>query len=205
MRPTRGRGSPGSILGKEGVTHRNASSYFLVYEGAGLHEILSPAIDTARIYTVGYQQRSAEELIELVRENGVDVLVDVREYPSSRKKGLSKTPLRNRLRQHGIAYQHAEFAGNPKRFRDKADSYEDCLQMYEAHLEANPNITRDFRALVRGFLEDGDAVCLMCYERHPLDCHRSILLRHSDLETGTVHLGVTGADRFTQREELLDA
>lgn len=194
-----------SILGKEGAADRNASSHFLLYEGADLHEIRPPVIDTAQIYTVGYQLRSAEEMIELVRENGVDVLIDVRQYPSSRKKGLSKTPLHDRLRQHGMAYHHAKFAGNPKRFRDTADSHEECLQMYEAHLEANPKITRDFRALVTEFLEDGDTICLMCYERHPLDCHRSILLRRAGLAEGAVHLGTRGADRFTKREAPLDA
>jgi len=162
-------------------------------------------IGSARIYTIGYQQRSANNLVELVSESDVDIIVDVREYPSSRKKGLSKTPLRKKLARYDIGYQHAKFAGNPKRFRDAAGSYEECLKMYESHLEANPGITQAFRALVRDFLENGESVCLMCYERHPLDCHRSILLRHSALEERTVHLGINGADRFTEREELLDA
>jgi len=145
-----------------------------------------------------------EALIELLRTHDVDVLIDVREYPSSRKKGLSKTPLRNRLSVHGIEYRHAKFAGNPKRFRDSADTPKECLQLYEEHVEATPEIPRQFRHLVEELAEDGDAICLMCYERHPLDCHRSILLRHADLAEAAIHLGATDGDRGTNRQASLD-
>lgn len=193
-----------SMLRKDADADRNPPPQFVLYEGTGLREPLSRAIDTSQIYTVGYQQRSAEDVIELVRQNGVDVLIDVREYPSSRKKGLSKTPLGNRLEQHGIAYRHAKFAGTPKRFRDAAGGHEETLKLYEEHLDAHPEIVEHFRALVEEFLNDEVTVCLMCYERHPLDCHRSILLRHSGLAEGAVHLGTTGADRFTEREVPFD-
>jgi uncharacterized protein (DUF488 family) len=140
-------------------------------------------------------------MTSLLIEAGVQVLIDVREYPLSRKKNLSKTSLSDLLGQYGIRYIHAKFAGNPKRFRDAAESYEQCLNMYEEYLEANPDITETFRDLVSQHLQDDKSLCLMCYERHPLDCHRSILLRHSSINAEIQHLGETGADRFTQREE----
>lgn len=144
-------------------------------------------------------------MTSLLTEAGVQVLIDVREYPLSRKKNLSKSSLSNLLRQHGIQYIHAKFAGNPKRFRDAAESYEQCLDMYDEYLEANPDITASFRDLVVQHLQDNKSLCLMCYERHPLDCHRSILLRHSSLEVEIEHLGEIGADRFTQREAYCGA
>lgn len=157
-----------------------------------------------KVYTIGYQQRSAEEMTFLLVNAGVHTLIDVREYPFSRKKNLSKTSLSDLLGEHGIQYAHAKFAGNPKRIRDAAESHEQCLDMYEEYLEANPDILESFRQLVSQYLQRGESVCLMCYERHPMDCHRSILLRHSAVSTEVEHLGEAGAERFTQREERYD-
>lgn len=144
-------------------------------------------------------------MTSLLIDAGVQVLIDVREYPLSRKKNLSKTSLSDLLGEHGIQYIHAKFAGNPKRFRDAAESHEQCLNMYEEYLKANPAITESFRNLVSQHLQDDKSPCLMCYERHPMDCHRSILLRHSTINAEIEHLGETGADRFTRREVHCDA
>ena len=47
----------------------------------------------AELYTIGYKGRAADAFVEYLVGSGVEVLVDVRELPVSRKRGFSKTTL----------------------------------------------------------------------------------------------------------------
>lgn len=153
-----------------------------------------------RVFSLGYQLRSVEDFVELLTGAGADVVVDVREVPWSRKPGFSKSPLTEALAQAGIAYEHAKFAGNPKSLRKAAPTHEDCLRSYAGYLAERPEIIEELDKVVSGHLTDGKSVCLVCYERHPRDCHRSILLdgwQSLGREAEVVHLAPDGAPRFT--------
>jgi uncharacterized protein (DUF488 family) len=128
-----------------------------------------------RLFTLGYQQRSLEEFVRLLLHAEIDVLLDVRETAWSHKPGFSKRRLAETLEANGILYVHARFAGNPKQLRTGAASPTECLQLFDRHLQANPVILEAFDELVGRFLDAGRRVCLMCYERHPGDCHRGVL------------------------------
>lgn len=69
--------------------------------------------------TIGYEGYSAEEWLESLVENHVEIVVDVRAVPLSRKRGFSKTRLAEMLRTKGISYVHLEALGNPKPYRDR--------------------------------------------------------------------------------------
>ena len=59
------------------------------------------------IFTIGHSTRSAEELVALLRENGVDLLVDVRTVPRSRFNPQFNTDvLPATLATAGIGYRH---------------------------------------------------------------------------------------------------
>ena len=56
--------------------------------------------------TVGYERRTVDELITTLTRAAVEVLVDVRLTPLSRKPGLSKNRIATRLYAAGIDYLH---------------------------------------------------------------------------------------------------
>ena len=143
------------------------------------------------LFTLGYQQRSLEEFVCLLLEADVDVLLDVRETAWSHKPGFSKRRLAETAEANGIMYVHASFAGNPKQLRTSAASPDECLQLFDQHLQANPVILEAFDELVGRFLDAGRRVCLMCYERHPGDCHRGVLAERwrSGFWRAVEHLG----------------
>lgn len=154
------------------------------------------------VFTLGYQQRSLEEYVQALTAERIQVLVDVRETAWSRKPGFSKSALQQRLQQAGIEYVHASFVGNPKAIRTQAVTHEDCLAGYQQHLAANEELLIEFEALMLAWLAAGLRVCLLCYERHPEDCHRSILLdlwadRHGR-PIAIKHLGPEGAPRLIE-------
>ena len=123
------------------------------------------------LFTVGYEGRSADEGVAALRQAGVTLLIDVRELPLSRKKGLSKTALSERLAGAGIRYRHVRSAGNP--YREQRADVARCLALYEDHLRRKPDVVDELIEMAR----DGRAA-LLCFEKDPCSCHRSILARH---------------------------
>jgi len=126
------------------------------------------------VYTIGYEGRDPDGFVSELAAAGVAALVDVRELPSSRRRGFSKTALAESLRAAGIDYVHERALGNPKPFRDawKGGDARTGAAGYRAHLAGAPSKRLD--ALAERV--DADAVCLMCAERDASDCHRSILI-----------------------------
>ena len=127
------------------------------------------------LLTLGYEKREIDEYVELLVEAGVTTLVDVRETAWSHKLGFSKTALRAALATAGISYEHASFAGNPKRLRDAATSHAAVLRAFRRHLDANPSVLLELEVLLAGIFAADGVPCLMCYERHADDCHRAAL------------------------------
>lgn len=127
------------------------------------------------LYTLGYEKRTIEEFIEILRRAKVDTLIDVRDVPWSHKRDFAKSKLDEHMAHAGMRYLHAGFAGNPKRLRTQGATTEELLGRYERHLDENPEIVARFRELTAELEDEGRSVCIMCFERDPRDCHRSVL------------------------------
>ena len=121
----------------------------------------------ATIVSVGYQGRSVDELIDVLRDGGVELLVDVRLNPISRKPGFSKKPLSDALEEAGLGYRHERGLGNPRDNRDPFDR-----ERYEDYLHENGSAVLD--ELLE--LAKSVRIALLCYERQHLDCHRACIL-----------------------------
>ena len=155
------------------------------------------------VFTLGYQLRSVGEFIDELCAAGVDAVVDVRDTPLSRKQGFSKNALTVALASKGIEYFHARFAGNPRENRHGPITHKECLDRYRDYLDSEPQIIEELDSLFNGYFATAGRVCLICYERHPDDCHRSILLdRWCERMAPPVviqHLGTEGAPRFIRQ------
>lgn len=127
------------------------------------------------LLTLGYEGRTLEEFVQLLRAERVSAVLDVRDVPWSHKPGFSKKPLAEGLEAAGIRYVHAGFAGNPKRLRAQAADTDDALRLYTAHLDASPEVLAEFEDLVDDLQGQGKRVCLLCLEGEPAQCHRAIL------------------------------
>ena len=123
--------------------------------------------------TIGYEGRSADELVEELKSARIRVLIDVRLTPLSRKPGLSKRRLAESLEQAGIAYVHLPALGNPKENR-------------ASFRTGDPRSRTRFRALLRSpeaaaaleqvaALTADSRVALLCFERHASECHRHVV------------------------------
>jgi uncharacterized protein (DUF488 family) len=126
------------------------------------------------IYTVGYEGTDIERFVATLKTVGVHCLADVRAVPISRKKGFSKKKLAARLEEEGIQYLHFKSLGDPKPGRDAARAGQHDLfrAIYGAHLDSD-NAQASLRELtvVAGEM----STCLLCFERNPATCHRSVV------------------------------
>ena len=129
-----------------------------------------------KIYTIGFTQKSAETFFELLRQNDVQRLLDIRINPKGQLSGFAK--------QEDLSY-----------FLDKLAA--GCQYVYMPMLAPTKEILSDYRAdknwphYVTRFEELMDSrhipetldrsdfesltTCLLCSEPKPKQCHRRLI------------------------------
>ena len=122
-------------------------------------------------YTIGYEGWGLEEFVARLREQHVEVLIDIREKPASRKPGFSKTPLREALEEAGIEYVHVKALGSPSAIRYEYKNGGDKGSFFRAYRTYLKTQVDQLRTVLDAVREK--TCCLMCLERHAMDCHRS--------------------------------
>ncbi len=125
-----------------------------------------------RLFTIGYEQTPAKAVLDELENAGVKLLVDVRAVAASRRPGFSKNQLAAGLDQRGISYLHLRGLGTPKEGREAARSgkFEALHKIYAKHLKT-PQAREEVDALSALVTKSGP-VCILCYERDHLHCHR---------------------------------
>lgn len=126
------------------------------------------------ISTIGYEGATVGAFVTVLRDASIDVLIDVRDLPLSRKKGFSKTRLAQILDAAGIDYIHLKGLGDPKDGRNaaRAGDYDLFRKIFGRHMETEIAL-RDIDTAAT--LVKARRACLMCFECHHDKCHRSIV------------------------------
>jgi uncharacterized protein (DUF488 family) len=140
-----------------------------------------------RIFTIGYEATTVGEFLTALSVAGVKRVIDVRAVPNSRRPGFSKTPLRNALAEAGIDYVHLRALGTPAdgRAAARAGRHDDLVRIYAGQLELPEAIAEGAQMLDLA----GEAPsALLCYERDPAGCHRTLLLSAVAPDAEVVHL-----------------
>lgn len=132
------------------------------------------------LYTVGYEGADITHFLRTLKDCGVKRLIDIRDVPVSRKRGFSKTALANALEGVGIAYSHLKELGDPKAGREamRRGDYPGFLEIYSSHI-ATPQGQEALRAAVD--LAQESPSILLCYERSPAQCHRTVVAKEMTL------------------------
>jgi uncharacterized protein (DUF488 family) len=128
------------------------------------------------LVTVGYEGRTAAELVSAVAEAQVDVVADVRLTPLSRKPGLSKRRLADALTAVGIEYLHLPALGNP---RDNREAFRQGDPGSRARFQELLGAPQAQSALAElGSRARHERVALLCFERDADCCHRRLVTEH---------------------------
>jgi uncharacterized protein (DUF488 family) len=134
------------------------------------------------IYTIGHSNHPIERFIALLQQHGVDAVADVRSTPYSRfNPQFRKEKLQAALADAGIRYV---FLGEELGARTKDPScYDETGRVSYAKLAATDLFRRGLDRLLTGM--QTHRIAIMCAEREPLDCHRTILVSR-ELERASV-------------------
>lgn len=142
-----------------------------------------------KIYTLGHSNRSLEELLAVLEEEGIGGLMDVRSRPGSgRFPWFNKAPLERALTLAGIRYVWEGASLGGRRPESPADLRHRALQAgfrpFAAHME-----TPEFRAGIERLLDLACArrTAVLCAEKDPDHCHRSLIADYLTVRGYTVH------------------
>ena len=101
-------------------------------------------IMNSTIWTIGHSTRSAEEFIKILKAHEIQLLVDVRSFPGSRRyPQFNRTSLAESLAQSGINYKHEPRLGGrrtPRKDSHNTNWRNASFRAYADHME-----TEDFR------------------------------------------------------------
>jgi uncharacterized protein (DUF488 family) len=140
-----------------------------------------------KIFTIGYEGTTVPEFVSVLKVAGVQRVIDVRALPLSRRPGFSKTPLRGALEEAGIEYVHLKALGTPSEGRTaaRAGRHSDMDRIYAGQLELPEAMAQSAQMLE---LAREKPSALLCMEREPAHCHRTLLLNAVAANAEVVHL-----------------
>ena len=126
-------------------------------------------MNNSTVYTIGYWKRGPRFIMRKLKENGIKLVVDIREKTFSYKPAFTGKGLRRILKLAGIDYVHIPGLAVPKKIRQhvlrtgiksfKKKYYEQC---------------DDFVKL-KQLIEVDKVACLFCSEINFEDCNRKFI------------------------------
>ena len=139
------------------------------------------------LYTIGHSTRTLEELLDLLVAHEIELLVDVRRFPmSKRHPHFNREALAADLAERGIDYRHAEALGgrrNPRKDSPNTAWRERGFRGYADYMDSP-----EFRAALEALLAEASArrTTIMCSEAVPWRCHRRLISDAVTARGGTV-------------------
>jgi uncharacterized protein (DUF488 family) len=125
------------------------------------------------LLTIGYEGMTIKDFVQCLLRWRVNVVVDVRLNPISRKPFFSKTALIQELASNGIDYMHFKELGTPQSLRTALVSTGDYTKFmldYRKYAAIKVGVLNKLLSLVKS-----KRTALMCLEKDPEKCHRSVI------------------------------
>jgi uncharacterized protein (DUF488 family) len=151
------------------------------------------------IYTVGHSTHSIEKLLALLAQHAITAVCDVRSQPYSRlNPQFNREPLRNALKSAGIAY--VPLGKELGARTDDINCYCNGRVQYDrlAHTE---NFQHGLKRVKEGCRTH--RIALMCAERDPLQCHRTILVARHLMSDGIPVRHILADGQIEEHEQTI--
>ncbi len=160
----------------------------------------SPARQGGMVFTIGHSTHSLADFLALLARHGVTAVADVRSVPFSRfNPQFNRDQLARGLRQAGIAYaglgsQLGARSADPACFRNGRVCFDSVAQ------------TAPFQAGLARIAKGAEThrIALMCAEKDPLDCHRTILVARRLVEHGLTVRHILACGTLEDHDAALD-
>ncbi len=149
------------------------------------------------LFTIGHSTRTLPEFLELLQANKIDAIADVRSSPYSRHMPhFNRESLHETLKKHGIRYV---FLGDELGARrNEAECYVNGVAKYEL-IEKTSAFHQGLQRIRKGATRF--SIAMMCAEKDPLTCHRTVLVARALREQYEIRHIVT-MNRIITHEQL---
>ena len=150
------------------------------------------------IWTIGHSTREFQEFVHLLLENEIELLVDVRSFPGSRKfPQFNKESLEVTLPENDVEYTHLKQLGGRRKVKPDSKNTawrNDAFRGYADYME-----TDDFREGIAELLAlaEENRTAIMCSEAVWWRCHRSMISDHLKSKGVTV-LHIMGEEKVDE-------
>jgi len=143
------------------------------------------------LFTVGHSNRSIHGLLEILQQENIDTLVDVRSHPHSEKQPqYEQSAMREILENTDIAYHWAgrHLGGRRKSLPNTQHTalLDSDLQGFADHMDSD---SFKMAATQLISLSSKKSMVMLCAERLPEQCHRSLIADYLTLQgVQVIHL-----------------
>ncbi|WP_315796034.1 DUF488 domain-containing protein [Bradyrhizobium sp. SZCCHNRI3043] len=154
---------------------------------------------TGTVFTIGHSTQPVDRFIDLLQRHGITAIADVRSKPYSRMNPqFNRENLKKRLREANIKYV---FLGRELGARSEDQSCY-CNGQVQYDLLAKTDL---FKAGIERVREGSTdyRIALMCAEKEPLDCHRTILVSRELAENGMQVVHILYSGQLEKHEEAI--
>jgi len=152
------------------------------------------------IYTIGHSTHSIQNFVSLLKTQGVTAIADVRSAPYSRfQPQFNRESLAKYLNDSGVEYV---FVGDSIGGRStNEDDFENGRVVY-ARLKRNEYFEQGIQRVIEG--SERFKLALMCSEKEPIECHRTLLVGHTLFENGLPVTHIHGDGSLEKHEDVIN-
>lgn len=126
------------------------------------------------VFTAGYEGLQVDGFLNLLVQQGITRLIDVRSNPIARRFGFHKSTLDRLCGKLGISYEHVPELGIPSELRRHLESNEDYELLFESYRTGTLTTQTESILKVASWVKESASV-LVCMEANASCCHRSRL------------------------------
>ncbi|NKI16631.1 DUF488 domain-containing protein [Spongiibacter sp. KMU-166] len=154
------------------------------------------------LYSIGYATKALEVFIDQLHTHGVTAVADVRSVPYSPAfHDFHREPLAAALKQHNIAYVYLGEELGPR--SPHPAHYNADGQVQFSRLQAADHFLTGVQRLFAGMDKDF-RIAMMCAEKDPATCHRSLLIAHFLLHQHAIDVAHIRHDGALETETALE-
>ncbi len=144
------------------------------------HEKVKPV---PGFYSIGYEGNDVDSFLDSLIQRQVEVLVDVRANPFSMNFAFTQKKLRQSLENAQITYEHFPQLGIEGVYRKQLNTESDYKRLFEFYeKQLLPKQAETLQELIQ--LGKQKRVALMCFEHEESKCHRGVLSKLIEQQTG---------------------
>lgn len=154
-----------------------------------------------RIYTIGYSSFSnTSEFTDAIKKYNITCVIDIRSKPYSEYyKEFNKDKISNTLMSNGILYRHysKEFGARQKDRRYFSDEGYLDFDLFATSIQFIEGVSK-----IKKGQEMGYVFVLMCAEKDPIECHRTIMVGKQLSKIGMNVYHIINQDSIESHKEL---